>query len=60
MTSGIPGGSQKVHLVRVALEGRHAGILEGKQEVRWLQIALLLQSGDSLEDLHHVRRRARE
>jgi hypothetical protein len=42
---------QEAHLMRAALEGRHAGIQQSEREVRWLQAAILLQSGDSLEYL---------
>jgi hypothetical protein len=46
--------------VRAALEERHAGDQEGEQEVGRLQAVLLLQSGDPLKNLLHVRRGARE
>jgi hypothetical protein len=46
--------------VRAALEGRHAGDQKGKQEVGRLQAAILLQSGDPLENLLHIRCGVRE
>jgi hypothetical protein len=40
--------------MRATLERRHAGNQKGKQEVGRPQAAILLQSGDPLENLLHV------
>jgi hypothetical protein len=60
MTGGIHVGPQEAHLVRAALERRHAGIQESEQEVRWLQVALCLESDGPLKDLSYIWHRAGE
>jgi predicted ThiF/HesA family dinucleotide-utilizing enzyme len=42
------------------LERQDVSIQESEQEVRWLQVIVLLQGGDSLEYLRYVRRETRE